>query len=210
MDFIAKVLNVPIQHQRVANDGAPKVLDELEIRLLAGISKQRIIIQTHGRQKLLIGLGYHHFGLLSKVTPTTKEAKVIEPPTRATLARGERLARRLLLNSKDQDVRRLAKSILDFAQQADAYAESLCPGFQIIEDEVRKNLCSVGLEKDGVWRLRSPDGKIRQTGATIKDLCINLILWDSAFADKVFMDEITQEEDLALEPNRRNLSRIDD
>lgn len=135
---------------------------------------------------------------------------MIEPPTRATLAKGERLARRLLNNSKDQDVRKMAKSILDFAQKADAYVESLCPAFQIIEDEVRKNLCSLALEKDGVWRMRSPDGKIRQTGATIKDLCINLILWDSVFADKAFMDEIIQEEDEALEPNRKNLSKIDD
>lgn len=128
---------------------------------------------------------------------------MILPPTRADLATGERLARRALGKSKDQDIRKLAKSLLEFAQQADEYVESLYPCFKLVEDEVRKNLCSLGLESDGVWRLRSPDGSVRQTGATLKDLFINVALWDTKADDDDFRKQCAEEEDAFFEGEER-------
>lgn len=139
-----------------------------------------------------------------------EEEKMILPPTRADLAIGERLARRLLSKSSDQDVRKLAKSLLDFAHQSDQYVESLYPGFQLLEDEVRKNFCTLALESDGVWRLRKPDGKVCQSGKTLKDLMINVLLWDKETEAESFVNDCSQEEDEKFEPDRRKTQKADD
>jgi hypothetical protein len=126
-----------------------------------------------------------------------------EPPTRAELAIGERLARRVLSKNKDSDVRKLAKSILDFAAQADKYVENLYPCFDLLDKAVRFGGCQLGFDPDGVWRLRQSNGEIVITGTNLKDLCINMILWHSDSDTEAFLEECAEEEDCIFEPDRR-------
>jgi hypothetical protein len=100
----------------------------------------------------------------------------------------------------------MAKSLLDFAYQSDQFVESLYPCFRLVEDEIRKNHCVLALEGDGVWRLRGPDGSVRQTGATLKDVFVNVALWDRESADETFAQACAREEDELLEPNKRKLA----
>lgn len=118
-----------------------------------------------------------------------------EPPNRSDLAKIERIARRTLTKSQDQELRKLCKGFLDFANQLDQYVESLYPGFAMLENEVRTNQCSLLLESDGVWRLRNPEGRAIITGASLKDLLVNVVLWSSDWADEEDFEEDLKSED---------------
>lgn len=89
----------------------------------------------------------------------------------------------------------MCKGLLDFANQLDQYVESLYPGFALLENEVRTNQCSLLLESDGVWRLRNPEGKAIITGASLKDLLVNVVLWSSDWADEEDFEEDLKSED---------------
>lgn len=130
-----------------------------------------------------------------------------EPPNRSDLAKIERIARRTLTKSQDQELRKLCKGFLDFANQLDQYVESLYPGFAILENEVRVNQCSLLLESDGVWRLRNPEGKAIITGASLKDLLVNVVLWSSDWADEEDFEEDLKSEDELYSPDLRKSPR---
>ena len=130
-----------------------------------------------------------------------------EPPNRADLAQIERIARRTLTKSQDQELRKMCKGLLDLTNQLDQYVESLYPGFALLEAEVRDNRCALALESDGVWRLRNPEGKPIITGVSLKDLLVNLILWDSSWVADEDFDEESKSEDDIFSPDRRKTPR---
>lgn len=101
----------------------------------------------------------------------------------------------------------MCKWFLEFASQLDQYVEGLYPGFSILENEIRQNGCLLLLESDGVWRIRNPDGKVITSGKTIKDLHVNLILWDRQWVDEEDFDDDSKAEDEIFEPDRRKSPR---
>lgn len=129
--------------------------------------------------------------------------KMVEPPTRADLAKTEKAAKRILTRTQDQDIRKFCKEFLAFATQIDRYVESVYPCFHLMETEIREKGCTMQLESDGIWRLRSPDSKIIITGKNLKDLFVNLVLWDGDWIDDEFLEDCAVEEDEIFEPDRR-------
>jgi len=128
---------------------------------------------------------------------------MVEPPTRADLAKTEKTAKRILTRTQDQEIRKFCKEFLSFATQIDKYVESVYPCFHKMETEVRERGCTMQLEKDGVWRLRDAESKILITGTTLKDLFVNLVLWDGDWIDEEFLEDCAVEEDGIFQPDRR-------
>jgi hypothetical protein len=126
-----------------------------------------------------------------------------EPPTRSDVANFEKQARRVLTKSRDRDVRQLAKDFIDWSMQIDRYVESMYPCFSIMEEKVRVQGMSFSLENDGVWRLRDVEKAIVMTGSSLKDLFVNVLLWDDSEQDEEFFEECSTEEDAIFEPNKR-------
>ena len=132
-----------------------------------------------------------------------------EPPNRSHLTKIEQVARRFLGKSKDQELRKFCKSVLRFAERLDEYVESLYPGFQLLEDRCRLGGNVLKLESDGVWRLRSLEQEILITGTSLKDLLVNVVLWDSDWDFDEDFEEDSQEEDEIFEPDRRKNPKND-
>ena len=128
---------------------------------------------------------------------------MIEPPTRADVAKLERTAKRILTFTQNQDIRNFCKGFLGIAEQIDRYVESLYPCFSMLENEIRHNNCELKLEPDGVFRLRDAKDDIIITGKTLKDLLINLVLWQGEWPDEEFLEDCATEEDDIFEPDRR-------
>jgi|688.fasta_scaffold195170_2 hypothetical protein len=128
---------------------------------------------------------------------------VHEIPTRADLAKAEKLAKRMLNFHKQQEVRVLAKNYLWLVHQMDLYVESMYPCFEIVETQIRQNRHVLEFDADGVFRLKDPQtGKHLFTGQTLKDLFLNAVLWGSDWPSDEEFKEICQEEDqiAGLEP----------
>ena len=128
---------------------------------------------------------------------------MIEPPTRADVAKLERTAKRILTFTQNQDIRNFCKGFLGIAEQIDKYVESLYPCFSMLEHEIRHNDCELKLEPDGVFRLRDAKDDIIITGSTLKDLLINLVLWQGEWPEEEFLEDCATEEDDIFEPDRR-------
>jgi hypothetical protein len=141
--------------------------------------------------------------LIYKDSMKNAAEEMIEPPTRQEMAADEKLARRILTRSKDQDIRVLCKNFIKWVSQVDRYADSIYPCFSMMETEVRQHGASFSLENDGVWRLRSSKGKIVVTGTSLKDLFVNLILWQGEWPEEEFLEDCASEEDEIFEPDRR-------
>lgn len=135
------------------------------------------------------------------------EVEMIEPPTRADMAKEERLAKRVLGSTQNQDIRNLAKAFLRFVNQVDKYVESVYPCFSLVEDEMRANSTTLALEDDGVFRLRKVNGEILMTGQTLKDLFVNMVLFTTDWDDEALLEESAHEEDEIFEPDRRKTKK---
>ena len=123
------------------------------------------------------------------------------------MASDEKLARKILEKSKDQDIRNLCKNFLRWVQQVDRYADSLYPCFSLLEREVRDNGMSFSLENDGIWRVRTAKNEVFVSGTSLKDLFVNAVLWHGDWPDEEFLDECAKEEDEIFEPDRRKSSK---
>lgn len=133
-----------------------------------------------------------------------------EPPNRADLAKIEQFARRFLGKSKDQELRKFCKAVLGFAEGLDKYVESLYPGFQLLEERCRKDGNVLRLEPDGFWRIRGPEEDVLISGTSLKDLLVNVILWNSDWDDEEDFESDSQEEDEIFEPDRRKNPKNDE
>lgn len=136
-----------------------------------------------------------------------QEAEMIEPPTRADLANSERMARRILGSSQNQDIRALCKAHLGFVKQIDEFVESLYPCFDLVENEIRQNKSSLCLDDDGVFRIKKTDGTVLISGKSLKDLFVNMVLFHGDWENDEFLEQCALEEDEIFEPDRRKTKK---
>lgn len=117
-------------------------------------------------------------------------------PTRADLTKMEKLARRLLGHHKQQEVRVLAKGLLWLIAELDGYVESLYPCFGLMEQQFRENKASIYLDPDGQFRLKTQENSEISSGNTLKDLFINVLLWEGTWVVNEDFAENCQKEDI--------------
>jgi hypothetical protein len=132
---------------------------------------------------------------------------MVEPPTRHEMAEDERKARLILSKSTDTDVRYVCKRFIHWVGVADRYADSFYPCFDLLEAEVRQHRSSFSLENDGIWRLRSSEGKIVLTGTSLKDLFVNVVLWKGEWPQEELLQECADAEDEILEEALRESTK---
>lgn len=117
-------------------------------------------------------------------------------PTRADLVKLEKLARRLLNHHKAQEVRVLAKGLLWLITELDGYAESLYPCFGLMEQQFREKKATIHQDPDGQFRLKTAENTVIVSGNTLKDLFINVLLWEGSWTEDEDFSETCKKEDI--------------
>ena len=121
---------------------------------------------------------------------------MMDIPTRADLTKLEKLARRLLNHHKQQEVRVLAKGLLWLIAELDGYAESLYPCFGLMEQQFREKKSTIHLDPDGNFRLKTAENQAISSGVTLKDLFINVLLWEGSWTGDEDFAENCKKEDI--------------